>query len=85
MKTKRLEFNRDAIYNGECIYKAGEIADVPIENGFALRWEKRGLAVEVAEKSEKVKEDPRPRGAGKRKPVETVEQPEQNVEGQVDL
>lgn len=86
MKTKKLKFNRDAFYNGECVYKAGEIADVPVENGYALRWEKRGLAVEVeVEKNEKVKEAPRPRGAGNRKQVETVEQPEQNEEGQVDL
>lgn len=86
MKTKKLKFHQDAFYNGECVYKAGEIADVPVENGYALRWEKRGMALEVvSEKEEAIQDKPRPRGAGNRKQVETVEQPKQNEEVPVDL
>jgi hypothetical protein len=45
----RLKFIADAYYNNELIYKTNEICEVSNELGFAMRWIKRGLAIEVAE------------------------------------
>ena len=84
MKTKKLKFVQDAIYNGSLVYRSGEIADVPVEAGYALRWEKRGIAIEADLESE-VKEIPRPKGSFNKKKIEQEKMPKQYEEGQVEL
>jgi hypothetical protein len=48
MTTKKLKFLVDGVVNGEVVFKAGEIYDIPVETGSVTRWLKRG-AVEVEE------------------------------------
>lgn len=83
MKTKKLQFVRDAIYDGKLVYKTGEIADVPVAEGYALRWEKRGIAFEMEQevKTEEKQLNPyRTKGKNKNKTVDPIESEEQNAE-----
>jgi hypothetical protein len=54
----KLKFNSDAWYNGLRLYEAGKIYDVPDENGFAIRWLKRGAEEVTCEPKQKPKLEP---------------------------
>lgn len=49
-KDKELFFVQDAIYDGKCVFKMGETAVLPDDNGFASRWIRRGIAVDATDK-----------------------------------
>lgn len=59
----KLKFKADAFYNGELIFKAGEIYEVSEELGWAKRWLNRG-AEEIVEPVKEI--------------IETQKEPEQN-------
>jgi len=40
-----LKFNSDAVLNGKLLYREGDICEVPEENGFAMRWVRRGAEI----------------------------------------
>lgn len=46
---KRLKFIDEARYNGEVVYKEGDVVDIENELGMADRWIKRAKAIEVAQ------------------------------------
>jgi hypothetical protein len=66
LMTKKLKFHKDTFYNGQLLYKAGEIHEVTIELGFADRWIRRGaeevFEVETPEIPVEDLEAPKPRG-----------------------
>lgn len=55
MTLKKIKFNVDMIYDGNVLYEAGKVYEVPVETGSFQRWLKRG-AEEVLDNQE-VKED----------------------------
>lgn len=87
MKTKKLKFNSDAIYNGEKLYTKGEVAEVSDENGFADRWIKRGLAEEHVDESEVKDSEPKSSNKHFRKPkhIEKKKEDEQTEIGSENL
>lgn len=65
----RLRFNSNAVFNGKLLYRAGEVYEVPEENGFAMRWIRRGA------------EEVKPEGIIPVESVESVEQTEVTATG----
>lgn len=49
-KTIKLEFVRDAVYDGKIVHHFGAVEDVSTEGGYADRWIKRGVAITVDSK-----------------------------------
>lgn len=45
----KLKFIADAYYNGEHVYKKGQVVEIDNSKGMASRWLRRNLAVEVEE------------------------------------
>ena len=48
-KTVKLKFHADAVYNNEVVYSKDSVHDVKVEKGWADRWIRRGVCVEVYE------------------------------------
>ena len=46
----KLKFIADAYYNGEHVYKKGQVVEIDNSKGMASRWLRRNLAVEVEQK-----------------------------------
>lgn len=84
----KLKFVKDAVYDGKVVYSAGDVAEVDDSNGYASRWIKRGVAIDVVEEEVKVKkEESRKEESRKQRPVaqkqkqvELPKQPEQDKE-----
>lgn len=71
-----MKYNSD-----EVIYKAGEVYDVPTENGFADRWIKRGAEVvtQVVPKEEPVQKQTKPQKPSKPQKPQVKEEAEEAV------
>ena len=53
----KLKFIADAYYNGEHVYKKGQVVEIDNSKGMASRWLRRNLAIEFEDKKVEVVEE----------------------------